>query len=61
MLKRFEEAKANDAIEGIFLTGEEEALFMRMIDQGLSEEESNKVIDAYLADKLNKPSLVAAE
>ena len=61
MLRRFEDAKANDAIEGIFLTDEEEALFMRMIDEGLDADQRKKVIDAYLAEKLDKPGLIAAE
>ena len=61
MLRRFEDAKANDAIEGIFLTDEEEALFMRMIDEGLDADQRKKVIDADLAEKLDKPGLIAAE
>lgn len=49
MDKHFEEAKANAAIEGIFLRPEEEALFERMMALGLSEAESDRMIDAYLA------------
>ncbi len=61
MLQRFEDAKANNAIEGLVLTGEEEALFRHMIDLGLDETQSNQMIDAFLAGELSVPLAAAAE
>ncbi len=59
MDKSFEEAKANSAIEGVLLRPEEAALFERMIALCLDEEESNRMIDAYLANQ--QPHHLAAE
>ena len=61
MLRRFEDAKANDAIEGIFLTDEEEALFLRMIAEGLDADQRKAQIDAFIAGQLEAPALIAAE
>ncbi len=55
MLKKFEEAKANAAIESIALNDEEEQLFLHMTQLGLDEEASNAMIDEYLAGNLTFP------
>ncbi len=47
-LMKFEEAKANAAIEGIVLSDEEEQLFLHMIKLELDEEASDAMIDEYL-------------
>ncbi len=57
MLREFEEAKANAAIEGIVLRDEEEQLFLHMIRLELDEEASNAMIDEYLSGKLTFPLL----
>lgn len=59
MHKQYEEAKANSAIEGFHLKPKEEALFERIIALDLSEEESNRMIDSYLAGQ--QPDHLAAE
>ena len=53
--KRFSEASANDAVEGIFLTAEENALFDYMIGQGFDIEKRSEIIDRYLAGTFTVP------
>ena len=47
LLNKFEEAKANAAIEGIALSDEEEQLFLHMIRLELDEEASDAMINEY--------------
>ena len=47
LIRNYEDAKANNAIEGLIMTEEEDALFMYMIDQKLDERECHKLFDAY--------------
>jgi|GEM_PF-3275216 len=61
MLRRFEDAKANNAIEGLILTDEEEALFRHMIDQGLDSDQRKQMIDDFLSGELDVPLRAAAE
>jgi hypothetical protein len=50
------EAEANLAIEGIYLTEEERALFEEMEEQGLSQAERTTRIDRFIAAKLKRPA-----
>ena len=61
MQRKFAEAKANNAIEGLVSTPDEEALFDYMIEQGLDAAQRKEMIDAYLAGELNFPLHAAAE
>ena len=55
MLRNYEDAKANDAIEGLIMTEEEDALFMYMIDLGLDGDQRSEMIDTYLAGEVQIP------
>jgi len=55
MQRRFEDAKANNAIEGLILTGEEEALFQFMIDNELDDDASLALLAEYEAGRFQLP------
>lgn len=64
MLQRFEDAKANNAIEGLILTRDEEALFHYMIDHGITRDEDKlALLREFLAGRFDpaEPLPLAAE
>jgi len=61
MLQRFEDAKANNAIEGLILTRDEEALFHYMIDQNITHDDDKlALLREFLANR-SEPLPLAAE
>ena len=61
IIHRFDEAKANNAIEGLVSSPQEEALFRYMIEAGLDGDARQRMINAYLAGELSFPLQAAAE
>lgn len=59
--RRWKEVQASMAIEGFHYTGEEEALFAYMIEQGMSEQESSRYLEDYFDGKITPPVAQAAE
>ncbi len=61
MLQRFEDAKANNAIEGLVMSADDEAFFVSLLEQGLDAGTRKQMINSYLAGELHAPVLAAAE
>jgi len=59
LLQNFSDAKANNAIEGLVNTPEEEALFQYMIEQGLDGEQRKAAIAEFMTGDLSFPRAAA--
>ena len=58
---RYAEGIANNAVEGITFTNEDNALFDYMIEQGMDEKQRRETINKYLAGQFTVPGSQAAE